>query len=349
MPLRIAWLSSRVLGSDLCSTTQIQLANGLVARGHKVEFYSPGISVGNSFTHYSIKRSNLRGLQSKSVTKRMSEHLNKINECAIIMIDWSIFGIVDKINKPVILMDRGPPADSGFLAKLQWIPWRRAWSKSIRGTTVSEAHRQFVLKHSKALKESIHVIHAGADLQLFKPRKKSGPLKLAYHGRVDVNRGVMALPMILAGLQSNGVDASLHIHGKGDAIKRLKNITLDGLEVSESVSQQEIASLLSGYDVGFLPMPENDVWSLASPLKRSEYLASGMVICGIYHGGHHIEESGEWLQLFNQDSFIKDSVKWITSLDRSRLTSLQQQSREYAEKNLCWSHSVDILESMILS
>ena len=159
----------------------------------------------------------------------------------------------------------------------------------------------------------------------------------------------MALPMILAGLQSNGIDASLHIHGKGDAIKRLKNITLDGLEVSESVSQQEIAGLLSGYDVGFLPMPENDVWSLASPLKRSEYLASGMVICGIYHGGHYIEDSGEWLQLFNQETFIKDSVKWITSLQRSRLTSLQQQSREYAEKNLCWSHSVDVLESMILS
>ena len=39
-----------------------------------------------------------------------------------------------------------------------------------------------------------------------------------YHGRVDVHRGVMSLPMILAGLHSQGVDAELHIHGNGDAI-----------------------------------------------------------------------------------------------------------------------------------
>ena len=39
--MNIVWLSSRVLGSDLCSTTQIQLANGLVSKGHTVDFYSP--------------------------------------------------------------------------------------------------------------------------------------------------------------------------------------------------------------------------------------------------------------------------------------------------------------------
>ena len=37
--MNIVWLSSRVLGSDLCSTTQIQLANGLVSKGHSVDFY----------------------------------------------------------------------------------------------------------------------------------------------------------------------------------------------------------------------------------------------------------------------------------------------------------------------
>ena len=56
--MKIAWLSSRVLGTDLCSTTQIQLANGLVAKGHTVELYSPGTSVGNAFTHHPIERSN---------------------------------------------------------------------------------------------------------------------------------------------------------------------------------------------------------------------------------------------------------------------------------------------------
>ena len=347
--MRIAWLSSKNLGENLSSITQTQLANGLASRGHDVNFYSPGTIPNSEFNHHSISISDMRGFQARSVVKNLHKHLEEINSADVVLIDWTLFSIASKIKPRVILIDRSPPADRGFLSKVQWHFWKKAWKKAPMGTTVSNAHTNFVVKKTKSNSLKIRSIPAGVDLELFQSNVKSGKIKLAYHGKVDVNRGVMALPMILAGLQSNGIDASLHIHGKGDAIKRLKNITLDGLEVSESVSQQEIAGLLSGYDVGFLPMPENDVWSLASPLKRSEYLASGMVICGIYHGGHYIQDSGEWLQLFNQETFIKDSVKWITSLQRSRLTSLQQQSREYAEKNLCWSHSVDVLESMILS
>ena len=186
-------------------------------------------------------------------------------------------------------------------------------------------------------------------MDLFQSRKKDGPIKMVYHGRVDVNRGVMSLPMVLAGLHSQGVEATLHIHGTGDAVRRLKNIELDGMEVSEVVPQKEIAELLSQYDIGFLPMPEDKVWNLASPLKRSEYLGSGLVICGIDHEGHRIRESGEWLHLFSQKEFISQCVSWIQSLDRQSLSALQKQAREYAEANLSWSHSVDALESMILS
>ena len=155
--------------------------------------------------------------------------------------------------------------------------------------------------------------------------------------------------MILAGLQLQGVEASLHIHGNGDAINRLINIDMDGLEVTEAVSQSDVASLLSGYDIGLLPMPENKVWNLASPLKRSEYLASGLVVCGIDHGGHQLKDSGEWLQLFSQKEFITSTVDWIKSLDRKSLATLQKGARIYAEENLSWSHSVDVLESIILS
>ena len=347
--MKIDWLSSRVLGTDLCSTTQIQLANGLVAKGHTVELYSPGVSVSNAFTHHSIERSNRRGFQARSVVKKLHENIDEINTCDIVLIDWSIFVIANKINPPVILMDRGPPADSGILAKLQWGPWRKAWSKSIRGTTVSPAHRQFVVNRSQTSEESIHVIPAGVDLELFQPTKKEGPIKLAYHGRVDVHRGVMSLPMVLAGLQSQGIDATLHIHGTGNAVERLRNIGMDGLEVTDAIPQEDLAAKLATYDVGFLPMPEHKVWRLASPLKRSEYLASGMVVCGINHAGHQVDGSGEWLQLSSQKDFITKTVAWIKSQDRGSLYALQKESRNYAEQNLSWSHSVDALESIILS
>jgi len=347
--MNIVWLSSRVLGSDLCSTTQIQLANGLVSKGHSVDFYSPGKSVANAFNHHSIERSSRRGFQARSIVKKLHEHLNEINSADVVLIDWPIFSIASKIKPQVVLIDRGPPADNGILAKLQWRPWRKAWSKANKGTTVSSAHRQFVIERTKSTNESIQVIPAGVDFELFQPSPKEGPIKMAYHGRVDVHRGVMSLPMILAGLQLQGIDATLHIHGTGNAVERLRNIGMDGLEVTDVIPHEDLAAKLAIYDVGFLPMPEHKVWSLASPLKRSEYLASGMVVCGIGHAGHQIDDSGDWLQLFTQKEFITSTVSWIKSLDRESLTALQKEARNYAEQNLSWSHSVDALESIILS
>ena len=347
--MNIVWLSSRVLGSDLCSTTQIHLANGLVAKGHSVDFFSPGNSVANGFKHHPIQRSSRRGFQARSVVKKLHEHLGDINSADVVLIDWPVFSIAKKINPPVVLIDRGPPADNGILAMLQWRPWRIAWSKADKGTTVSSAHRQFVTDKTKFTGKSIQVIPAGVDLDLFQPGKKDGPIKLAYHGRVDVHRGVMSLPMILAGLQLQGIDATLHIHGTGDAIERLRNIGMDGLEVIDAIPQADLAVKMATYDVGFLPMPEHKVWSLASPLKRSEYLACGMVVCGIDHAGHQVEASGEWLQLYTQKDFITSTVSWIKSLDRESLSGLQAESRKFAEENLSWSHSVDALESIMLS
>lgn len=347
--MNITWLSSRYLGGDLSSTTQIHLANGLVAKGHTVDFYSPGKSVGNQFTHHPIERSQTRGFQASSVMKNLKKRVSEFKKADVVLIDWPIFKLAPLIDAPVILMDRSPPADRGIFAKLQWPMWTKAWSKAVRGTVVSDAHRSFVADETQTPKASIGVIPAGVDLELFRPGVKDGPIRMVYHGRVDVNRGVMSLPMILAGLQSNGIDASLHIHGSGDAVKRLQNIGMPGLEITDAIPQDEISQLLSKYDVGFLPMPENKVWNLASPLKRSEYLASGIVICGIDHAGHQIKESKDWMQLFPQKEFISLSVSWLTSLDRQLLTALQKESRDYAEEYLSWSHSVDALESMILS
>ena len=347
--MNIAWLSSRVLGSDLCSTTQIQLANGLVSKGHSVEFYSPGNSDANAFNHHSIQRSSRRGFQARSVVKKLHDHINEINSADVVLIDWPIFSIASKLTSPVVLIDRGPPADSGILSKLQWRPWSKAWSKASKGTTVSPAHRQFVMARTECMAEPIQILPAGVDLELFQSSQKEGPIKLSYHGRVDVHRGVMSLPMILASLHSHGVEATLHIHGTGDALERLKSIELEGLEVTDALPQEDLAHLLSKYDVGLLPMPQHKVWSLASPLKRSEYLASGMAVCGIDHSGHQIEGSGEWLQLFPQKDFISSTVEWIKSLERDKLSRLQKESRKFAEQNLSWAHSVDVLESLILS
>ena len=347
--MNICWLTSRVIGEDLCSTTQMNLANGLVESGHELTFYSPGKSQENKFRHININRNKIKGLQARSVVKALIKYKSSISQADIVLLDWPIAKIAKEIEIPTILIDRGPPADRGILAYIQWKYWKRAWKNASRGTVVSAAHRDFVYAKTGMPSASIGIVPAGVDTDLFKMGEKSGPIKLVYHGRVDLKRGVMSLPLILAGLQKRGIDASLHIHGAGDAFNRLSKIELDGFEITHSLPQSELAHKLSTYDIGLLPMPVDKVWNLASPLKRSEYLASGLAVCGIDHSGHAIDGSGKWLQLFEQEKFISSTVDWIESLDRQLLTAYQKESRSYAEECLSWSHSVEALEAMISS
>jgi glycosyltransferase involved in cell wall biosynthesis len=296
-----------------------------------------------------LERSNIRGFQTKSLRQNLNKHLDEINRSDIILLDWPLISIQSSLKPPFILIDRSPPADRGLLASLQWKYWKSAWKNASRGTVVSSAHREFVCAKTGMPSASIGIVPAGVDIDLFKMGEKSGPIKLVYHGRLDLKRGVMSLPLILAGLQHRGIEATLHMHGAGDAFDRLSKIELDGFEITHSLPQSELAHKLSTYDIGLLPMPVDKVWNLASPLKRSEYLASGLAVCGIDHSGHQIDDSGKWLQLFEQEKFISATVDWIESLDRQLLTAYQKEARSYAEKCLSWSHSVEALEAMISS
>ena len=84
-----------------------------------------------------------------------------------------------------------------------------------------------------------------------------------------------------------------------------------------------------------------------SPLKRSEYLASGMALCGIDHDGHRQEGTEEFSQYFREEDFISHAVNWLRKLTREELSIMQKKAREFAENNLSWDHSVAVLDSMI--
>ena len=77
----------------MSSTTQIQLANGLVSKGHSVDFFSPGKSVGNNFTHHPIERSQVRGFQASSVMKSLKKRIGEFKGADVVLIDCPIFKI----------------------------------------------------------------------------------------------------------------------------------------------------------------------------------------------------------------------------------------------------------------
>jgi glycosyltransferase involved in cell wall biosynthesis len=281
---------------------------------------------------------------------------------SVALVDWrianAIVPLLRKRNIPWILIDRSPPADKGLLSILQWPSWKRSWKLAMKGNSscgcvVSEAHRNFVIHKTGAHTESIVTLPAGVDLEQFQSGDRFEKLTLIYHGRLDRHRGVMALPMLLRKSQSLGIDAELILVGVGDAFSGLQAIAENdaSIKLKHSLPQKELAKLLSHCHVGLLPMPERKVWTIASPLKRSEYAASGLLIFGIDHAGHRFttdEELG-WMNLVPQDEFHDAGGKWLAHVQDSDFEALSRKSRMFAEKNLAWERTVEALDNAIHS
>ena len=346
--------------ADLCSTTQRSLGSGLVERGHNLIFVNPdsiGSHTNYPWTHQSITGSQISGMKSITLANNMNKWLcaNIPKDKTVVILDWRIAKhltrTLEKHKIPWILMDRSPPADSNILAKLQWRYWKMAW-RSVQahqkiGCVVSQAHREFTTRNTGISPTLAVPIPAGVDINQFQNGVKSSPIKLCYHGKLDSNRGLMQLLSIHSRLVDSGVDVELYLHGNGDLTSILASLKNEKIHVTETLNSDNLAQYLSGYDVGLLPMPDKRIWRLASPLKRGEYLASGMIALGINHTGHQIDNSGDWLVLFDENNFVQSCVDFIRNLDLAHLRQSQINAREYAEANLDWSHSVAILEDIL--
>lgn len=364
--MNIFWFSGRSL-KDLCSTTQVALATGLVNRGHKVTFVNPdpeGSHTNRPWNHQSIPSRAPLGLQSKNLGRNMKKWFTSeaVDGPSVALVDWRIADALVPLfrqrNIPWVLMDRSPPADRGLLSLLQWPSWKRSWKLAIRGDAsfgcvVSKGHRNFVLNKISTHSESIVTLPAGVDLELFQTGDRFDTFTLIYHGRLDRHRGVMALPMLLRKSQALGIEAKLILVGEGDAFSGLQAIAENdaSIEVKQSLPQKELAELLSKCHVGLLPMPERKMWAIASPLKRSEYAASGLLIYGIDHAGHQFTttEELEWMNLVSQEEFHDAGVKWLADIQMANFEALSSKSRLFAEQNLGWDRTVEALDAAILS
>ena len=364
--MNILWFTARNM-ADLCSTTQAALGEGLVARGHHVTIINSDDEKSHaaySWSHVSISAEAMRGRKAHVLGKGMSQWLSNLEkkENTIAIVDWRVATKITKTLKsksiPWILMDRSPPADRGLLAKFQWPVWKRAWKivkkeEAALGCVVSKSHSNFVQSKARVFEKNIVEIPAGVDSNLFITGVKKEPLALIYHGRLDRHRGVLALPMLLEKLRQNDIDAKLLLIGEGDSFEGLQRMagSRKDMEVIATLPQAKLAEKLSESHIGLLPMPNSKVWSLASPLKRSEYAASGLLIFGIDHLGHRFEGEvqPDWLYLVDQEDFHSKGVQWIQSLTHETILELSSDSRRYAEQNLGWEKSIQKLEQACFS
>ena len=360
--MNVIWFSGRQI-NDLCSITQKSLAAGLIKRGHSVKFVNPDIAGSHAeypWDHHGLPTNAIPGFKSMAISRKMVNWIKHhgIMKETIAILDWRVAGklapILDRMEVPWILMDRSPPADGNILSRFQWYFWKRSWRlvkqhSNSTGCVVSSAHKEFVAQKIGLTDDKMVVIPAGVDTEIFHNGKKSGQLQLGYHGKIDANRNIAQIIEIHSRLNELGLEVNLNLHGSGNAVKELIRSHSDKVTITQPLDTTTLSAKLSSYDIGFLPMTNQKVWRLASPLKRSEYLASGMIIVGIDHTGHRIDDSGEWLHLCKEENFIQQAVKFIASLDVAKLRELQNEARLFAELNLDWSPIVDRLSDLIIT
>ena len=364
--LRIVWASVRNFDTDLCATTQKALLDGMTEVGHEVLMLSPGgpPSEPHAWSHLGVQDGAGFGRRSRAIAKRIAVRWPEVGQPDLVLVDWPLVPVLRKAGVlkrvPWLLIDRSPPAQAGLLGRLHWFTWKRAWAMATAdakdrsgpvGAAVSPAHREFINARTKAVQDTVVVLPAGVDLDRFIPgaerRSTKEEVRLVYHGRLDKNRGVLALPMLLGRLSEAGVAASMTLIGTGDAVGALERIAKrqQGLEVIAPLPRDELARKLGRAHVGFLPMPEEDAWVLASPLKRGEYLAAGMNVIGVDHAGHRLDGLEAGMTLYPQASLLDGAVDHIRRITKDPEVFLtgKQAARAYAEEHLSWDVSVDRL------
>ena len=277
--------------------------------------------------------------------------------------DWQVGVSVGKVlaqqNRPCFLMDRSPPADSGILAKLQWKGWKDTWrlvknELFTSGFVVSKAHLRFVSRTLNVSGTDILVLEAGvAAIDDTTPltRKSGETWKFVYHGRLDKHRGIIDFMDHIVAWNKVGIPCHLTLIGEGNAVsvieKKLKKnpelFTLKG-----RMSQQKILENLKKHHIGILPMPATKVWKLASPLKRGEYLASGLMIVGINHEGHRFDtDVGSWMQLHDTSILRTKISSFLNSISNEEFSEYSKSAIEFAHEHLTWSKSVELLANNI--
>ena len=359
--MNIAWITVRRWG-DLCSTTTDALAHGLINRGHQLTVLNadePRVHEHLPWHHVSLDQTSQRGFQARSLARsactwfREQEVQHRFD---VVMVDWPIASrlapLLHSLGQPMVLIDRSPPADSGLLGRLQWGSWKKAWHLVREGivtggTVVSRAHAGFVSERCGVENGRLFVVPAGVDLERFTPQTSSfEELRLVYHGRLDKHRGVLSLPMLAQQALNTGLKIRLTLIGEGDTRPALMDMaaSTDWLNVQPTMPQTDLGPELARHHIGLLPMPDTTVWALASPLKRSEYLASGLLVVGTDHDGHRLEDTDpSWFSLYPQTSFHRDAVAWLGELDSIALERGQKAARAYAEASCSWNTSVERL------
>lgn len=366
--MKVLWATAKRLGEDLASTTQLRVADVLAGRGCEVTFVAPkggeggGVSVDDSRDSLiAVQRSRKSGLGWLTFTRSLKKKLPKVlgsESFDVALVEWqAVAGCHRALNQagiPWLLVDRSPPVFRTIFGRLQWFEYRRAYRLARKGGAAGSVVKSPAMAEwNEVMGRDIHpvtLLEAGVDVSRFTPSDMTGLATIVYHGRLDAVREILRLVRIGEILIARGVDFKLLIAGDGDSLQELKKLTLmhPWLDVREAIPATEIPDFLATAHIGLFPLPDNEVWRLASPLKIREWAAAGLPMVLSDITPHRTFGNRDWATLVKHDAPLDEWVDAIEDLLAQDLSALGGAARGAAESEFDWKMTSEALHQRLV-
>lgn len=214
------------------------------------------------------------------------------------MPDFLVFStVIPKLMGAKILLDIHDPMPNTFASKFKsgedgfffkLLLWQEKISAlySDRVLTVHDPVKDLILVKHGLDADSIQVVANFADDQVFLLQpdyKADGKLRLVFHGTILERYGLRTLVQALCAVK-NKDKMSVRIIGEGDFSNELKKLIASlGIESYVHFDNRfypvpEIPGVISGANVGLVPLEISSITNYALPLKMLEYISLGLPV-----------------------------------------------------------------------
>jgi len=306
--VKILYFIPRTVDRALQLTTEVELAKSIAGRGHEMEtmvgyaarrVVMPGFS---RVHYYHVPAGNwLRKLAFHLAMLRLALK----TDADVIMFGYAAMHLLPFVkalrrtdSRPMLLLDvRSPPVDVrndlvGLLTRFRYRLGIRLADRMADGiTTITPMLAERLQESLSHFSASIGVWSSGVNLGLFHrggPDRRAelgltGRFVVTYHGVLSPNRGLQDLLRAVSSLRSDIPELTLLLIGDGVGRLALERLAAE-LELADillftgQVPYDDVPAFVRCADAGVLPFPDNEWWSVSSPIKLMEYLALGIPV-----------------------------------------------------------------------
>jgi len=108
------------------------------------------------------------------------------------------------------------------------------------------------------------------------------------------------------------------------------------------LNRNEVYKIMDSCHIGIMPMPNKEIWRIASPLKLTEYAASGLIIIGNEHEGNRFEgKIHDWSKLQIGEDWVNLSIDEINKIIKCGNSKNLSKNAKISSKNYSWESQAE--------